>query len=401
MKRVANLVFSKISGDGRVQRQLHHTAKEFKIDLYSRGAWEPFSENISFHPLSKSAITQLGRKLLKARLLGGRILSSFWETAYWSFEIHRDALTQLERDGPFDLIHANDMETLPVAVHAARKSGAKVLFDAHEYHPGQAKYLAGNRRWTHPPYVRYLLETYLPEVDVFVTTSPGFAELYKENFGFEPEIILNVPEMPRVAKYRAPADKIRLVHHGAAKPAREPDRFIRMMEFLDERFTLDLMLVRDGGGYYNELEKLAAELAPGRVSFHQSVSPDQIVNAISQYDIGVHTLPPIGLNHVFPLPNKLFEFMCAGLAVVIGPCPAMKDVVTQNGVGVVATDHSPQALATAISSLSRETLGQFKKNSIVASQRLNATVEMQKLVKTYSNVLMSGIPVASALNNKE
>jgi glycosyltransferase involved in cell wall biosynthesis len=383
VKRIANLVFSKVSGDGRVQRQVQHAAREFAVDVIAAGSWVPDIPNVSFHSIQRSPISRVGKRVLQARLLGGRLAHRLWEDAFWSFRIHRDALSCLLSNGPFDIIHANDVEALPVAVRAAEQMGAKVVFDAHEYHPGQAKFLVGRRRWTHLPYVSYLLREYLPRVDAFFTTSPGFARLYKENFGFEPLVILNAPELVQVSPRSVNPNSIRLVHHGAAKPAREPDKFIRMMEYLDERYTLDLMLVRDSNDYFASLESMAASIDPGRIKIRSAVAPGEIVSAISEYDIGVHTLPPIGLNHIYPLPNKLFEFMGAGLAVVIGPCPEMAKIVNDYKVGVVADDHTPKALAKAVSSLDASRINDLKGRSIVAARIFNAEVEMQKLVTHY------------------
>jgi len=386
VKRIANLVFSKFSADGRVQRQVQHASREFAVDVIAAGSWVPDIPNVSFHSIRRSPISSVGKRVLQARLLGGKLASRLWESAYWSFGIHRDALNCLLSNGPFDIIHANDIEALPVAVRAAARMGAKVVFDAHEYHPGQAKFLVGRRRWTHLPYVSYLLREYLPRVDAFFTTSPGFARLYNENFGFEPMITLNAPELVPVSLRPVAPNLIRLVHHGAAKPAREPDRFIRMMEHLDERYTLDLMLVRDSADYFEFLKTMAASIDPDRIKIRDAVKPSEIVSAISEYDIGVHTLPPMGLNHIYPLPNKLFEFIGAGLAVVIGPCPEMAKIVNDYDIGVVAADHTPAALADAVSSLGASRINDMKGRSIVAARIFNAEVEMQKLVTVYKQL---------------
>jgi len=88
--------------------------------------------------------------------------------------------------------------------------------------------------------------------------------------------------------------------------------------------------------YIEQLRKLAAQLAPNRIFFHDPVPPAQIVQQIQRYDVGLYLLEPSNYNRAMGTPNKLFDFIAAGLGVCIGPSPAMAELVHQYGIGVVA-----------------------------------------------------------------
>jgi hypothetical protein len=71
-----------------------------------------------------------GQRLIQAALMfGGRFSPHLWERWYWRKPDHRQALALLTAQ-PLDLIHVNEALTLPIGIEAARKTGARVLFDA-------------------------------------------------------------------------------------------------------------------------------------------------------------------------------------------------------------------------------------------------------------------------------
>jgi glycosyltransferase involved in cell wall biosynthesis len=385
--QVCNLCFSTTASDGRIQRQIRHTTDEFQLTVHGKGDWTPPNDSIRFVPMKRQYLSNTAQKVHFCKIVAGRFMPRFFDTAYWSWPFHNKVLQSLLDNGPYELIHANDMETLPVACRAAKQMNARVLFDAHEYHPGQIKFLHGMNRLVQPAYISYLLRQYLPQTDMFVTTSTGFANLYDEHFGCRPQVILNAPEPTDVSFRQVDPKCIRLVHHGGAKESRRLEVFIEMMRHLDQRFHLTLMLMPDGRGYVDQLKQLAKEISSDRISFCEPVATDAISATISKFDIGVHALPPICLNHVYPVPNKLLEFISAGLVCIIGPSPDMAAIVEQHQTGVVAKDHTAIALANALNSLSIDQMNEMKANSLHAAKIYNADVEMKKLVSLYHQAL--------------
>ena len=53
----------------------------------------------------------------------------------------------------------------------------------------------------------------------------------------------------------------------------------------------------------------------------------EIVDTIAEYDIGLFILSPINFNYYHALPNKLFEFIQARLAIAVSPSPEMARIV--------------------------------------------------------------------------
>jgi len=92
-------------------------------------------------------------------------------------------------------------------------------------------------------------------------------------------------------------------------------------------------------------------------------------------------------NNMVALPNKFFEFISAGLAVCIGPSPAMAQVIREFGAGKVSETFNPQDFGAMLSSLSSDDIDKMKRNSIRARENLNADVEMKKLLDLYQTLV--------------
>lgn len=161
---------------------------------------------------------------------------------------------------------------------------------------------------------------------------------------------------------------------------------IKTIALADERFTLDFMLMNHHLGYLEELKQLASKIAPGKVFFRDPVKPSEIVRTVAEYDIGLCVITPSTYNFLMMLPNKLFEYIQAGLAVIVGPSPAMVDVVRPHGLGVCVPSFEPRDVAEALNQLTVDKIELFRKASRIASRTLNADVEMAKIVAIYQNL---------------
>ncbi|HMB24180.1 MAG TPA: hypothetical protein VKP08_15160, partial [Anaerolineales bacterium] len=220
-----------------------------------------------------------------------------------------------------------------------------------------------------------------------ITVSDGIARLYRENFGWEAVVVRNAPVYTAVEFHPTAPAAIQLVHHGAAIPGRHLEDLIHLTSLLDERFSLTFILVSAKMSYVNYLERLAARRAPGRIRFKESVPPGSLAAHLSVYDMGIHLLKAVNLNHLYALPNKLFDFMMAGLGVAIFPLPEMAGVVEEYRIGVVSSRPSIYSMATALNDLSASQIDEFKKNSLSLAKTLNGDVEMAKLMDVYARLL--------------
>jgi len=143
---------------------------------------------------------------------------------------------------------------------------------------------------------------------------------------------------------------------------------IEMMDILDDRFELDLMLVPTDATYFRRLEAMASRRPRTRIV--PPVPMQGLPRQLNRYDIGLFLLPPTNFNYRNALPNKFFEFIQARLAVAIGPSPEMARLVRQYGCGVVSERFDPGSLARELGKLDAAGIASMKQRSHAAAREL-------------------------------
>lgn len=357
MKRILIISFSELKSDPRVYRQIQLLRKHFHVTAAGFGNCP--AEDIDWIQIQPSLRTRWDQ-LKNIVLLGLR----HFEKSYWNRPLHRIALGLLG-DRKFDLILANDIDALPLAVRLA--VGTPVLLDAHEYAPREYEDSA-LWRLVVQPYKMYLCRQYLGRAQGMLTVCAGLAEEYRRMYGVSPMVVLNAPPYQKLEPTPVDAAVVRMIHHGAAIPSRHLEVMIEMMQFLDPRFRLDFMLVPSDPDYLKQLRSRAA--IDSRIRFVEPVPMLDIPRFINTYDIGVFLLPPVNFNYAHALPNKFFEFVQARLAVAIGPSPEMARLVEQYAFGVVADDFTPRCMAERLNRLTAQEIAGLKMASDIAARDL-------------------------------
>ncbi|MCX6163714.1 MAG: capsular biosynthesis protein [Ignavibacteriae bacterium] len=269
----------------------------------------------------------------------------------------------------FDLIISNEIETIPLAFKCFNKT--KMLLDLHEYAPREFE---DKISWTilHQKYVIHQCKKYFKSCDALTTVCTGIANEYKKIFDVNLEVITNAA---RYYDLRPPNvnENIKIIHHGAAISSRKIELMIEVFNHLDKRFTLDLMLTPVQKKYYDKLIDLVKD--NGRVNIIPPVEMKDIIEKINKYDIGLFLLPPTNCNYDYALPNKLFEFIQARLAIAIGPSPEMSSIVKKYDLGIISKNFNAVEMAEALNSLTSEKIYYYKmqadKNAYILSQEEN------------------------------
>ena len=369
------LSYSDLARDPRVSRQIGWLAGEFTVT--AAGLGPPTQQVTRFVPLPAPTIGSAGQKALRA----ARLLTRRHERVYWA--TYGAGFDDLRGERP-DLVVANDLDTLPLAVRVAEAAGAPVVWDAHEYAPRE---FDDSWKWRvfRGPYAAALCRRYVPRAAAVTTVGRGIADAYAELTGVRPEVITNAPDYhPELTPGPVAADRVRVVHHGAAVPARRLEDMVRLGRLLDPRFELTFVLVGDPA-YQDRLRALAA--GDPRTHFRPPVPMPELPAFLNQFDLGLFLLPPTNFNYQHALPNKLFEFLQGRLGVAIGPTPEMARVVRETGAGVVADDFRAETLAAALNRLTADDVTRFKQAAHAAAREYSAETNRERFLAICRRVL--------------
>lgn len=376
MTRVLVISFSDLASDPRVDRQI--AALRTRYDVVAAGLGPSDYDDVAFVDISTPARSIAGRVAGLAR----RLVRDYG-AVYWKHPANQALCSRLQ-SVPADVVIANDIRVLPLAVALGRP----VVFDAHEYAPDEL----GDELWWRlvtRPLIRWECERYIPRVAAMMTVSEGIADAYELSYGVRATVARNAPPLADLRPTEV-HEPVRILHHGLAQRGRGLEEMLRLADLLEDRFTLDFVLVEHSRGFRDAL--VARAKHNPRVRFPPPVPMRELAQMANGYDIGLFLLPPNNLNRRYALPNKFFEFIQGRLALAIGPSPEMVRLVRQYGCGVVAADFTPEALARELNSLDAAQIAALKQASHAAAAELCAERDAAIVLRLVEGALVRGAP---------
>jgi glycosyltransferase involved in cell wall biosynthesis len=283
-------------------------------------------------------------------------------------------LARAARAAAADVVHANDLETLPAAWLATR-GRARLVYDAHELY---AEFEPDPPR-LHRAVTSALERTLARRADAVVTVSEPIADELERRLGRRPLVVLNAPELdarePEPTRRDGP---LRAVYQGAFGRGRQLEDLLDAIAAAPTvRLTIRVVRMKTEA-IRVEVERRGLA---GRVEVEEPLPPDRLLEGLRGHDVGIVFDRPVSRNAELSSPNKLFEYLAAGLAVVAPRLPGFEAIL--DGVGVLYDD----GLAEALESLSRdrEAVATLRERSHEAArERLNARAQEPQLARAWT-----------------
>jgi glycosyltransferase involved in cell wall biosynthesis len=193
-----------------------------------------------------------------------------------------------------------------------------------------------------------------------------------------PTAVLNAPERDETEPPPRDEGPLRAIYQGAMGPGRPlDDLLVAAAQAPEVRFTL-----RVAGADPEALREAAAHLP--NVEIAEPVPPDRLVEALRGYDVGLIINRPVTRNDELVFPNKLFEYLMAGLAVAVPRLPGMTPLVEGERVGVTYEPGRPELLGVALAALDPESArGLQTRARALALDRLNAETQAELLERAW------------------
>lgn len=256
-----------------------------------------------------------------------------------------------------DVIHAHDSDTLSVAMTAADRLRAaghqvKVVYDAHEYTPGTARFHSRQSQ-----VLSAVERDCVPRCDAVVTVSDEIAELLVSEHGLNrrPAVVLNAPTAPSGKRSVGARQRLGLsddtpilVYVGGVAPQRGVDLAVAALPDVPRAH---LVMVAPESGRTQRLMEQARELdVSDRVHRLDYVPADEVVDFISSCDVGLIPFRPLP-NSELGVPTKYREYLVAGLPVVASNQGLVAQAIQRAGTGELFETGDARELAQAINRL--------------------------------------------------
>jgi glycosyltransferase involved in cell wall biosynthesis len=250
-----------------------------------------------------------------------------------------------------DIVQAVDLTALECAHEAARRIGAKLVYASHELWDG---FVQNPDAAIDPVLAATLLEVerdLISDASMVLATSDAMGQRLSEMYGIpRPLTILNAPPQ-RVEVPRPVSWPVRFVFHGGLSRDRNVDGLIRAMEALRGQATLDVYgygRTTDAGVLQDLIDAL--DLG-GSVTLHGRFAYEGVVELLSSYDVGVMANRILEENFEVTLPNKVFDCMCAGLAIAMTGSTAVRATLDEVPFGITVDPSSPETIARDLGAL--------------------------------------------------
>jgi glycosyltransferase involved in cell wall biosynthesis len=389
MQKALSIVLNSFTHDSRVQRQLSTLANSgYETHILAiHDAGLPVTERTPEY--------QLRRVKLRSRFCGTGGIAKLLLYAECAGRMIAAGIRLRPQ-----LIHANDLSALPIADIVARATGATLIYDSHELwsDPGYASYQRFPRWMFH---AAVLMEKYLARrAAAVITVSDGIANRMAATMSIHaPVVVRNLPnrlERGRNTEQHHLHSALNLdaavpiiLHLGVLCEDRGIEILISALKAVCEPAVVVLLGSGESDPYVETLKDQARRMGvEKRIYFMPPVAANEVCSFVSDADVGVSLLRNNCLNNQLALPNKLFEYLQAGVPVVVnGPSEKARLVETYQ-VGETFPDGDAAGLTKALNLIlaDAETRERYKMMTEKAAAELNWQHEEGRLLAIYQRV---------------
>ncbi|HWX87869.1 MAG TPA: glycosyltransferase [Solirubrobacteraceae bacterium] len=288
-----------------------------------------------------------------------------------------------------DVVHAHDAAMLLPGAIGARLTGAQLVYDSHEL-ATSVPYRERSWAW----FVGAIERLVVPRCAAIITVSDGIAARLRERYRLShtPTVVRNVTALRVQGRGRLRErlgigrDVPLVLHQGAPAPARGCELLVAAVAELADVWLA--FLGDPEPGYETTLRAaIARSGARDRVRLLPSVPLGELLAHTAEADAGVTLLQDTCENHRLALPNKLFEYISAGIPVVASDLPETRGLIECYGVGWCAAPGDLGSLTRALSAAlgSREDR-RLHQRLAEAARELSWAREQRRLLGLYSQL---------------
>ncbi|MCP3740147.1 glycosyltransferase [Rossellomorea sp. BNER] len=305
--------------------------------------------------------------------------------AYYEFYIK---VKRLVDNVNVDAIHCHDLNTLWQGNMLAKDLKAKIIYDSHEIF----NEMAGRNNLDR--FVGYRMEKQLfRKIDYFVTVNAYLREYLFERNGKKPSVLIqNIPivtkkqmsnsKTPETWNFNFKDDDYILLYQGGFSPYRGLELLIHSMEKLPINYKLVLI---GSGVLKDELKNLVHTLnLSKKVFFHDQVPSDELIHYTQQAHIGLVMYEKVSKNNFYSTPNKIFEYIQAGIPCVSSNHPGKSVIINEYKTGVLA-EETVEGIVKGINEIVNN-YRFYQQNCLDAQKVLTWEDESKKLVELYKHL---------------
>jgi glycosyltransferase involved in cell wall biosynthesis len=286
-----------------------------------------------------------------------------------------------------DILVANDLDTLLPNYLISKFKGIPLAYDNHEYFTGVPE-LTGR------PFVRGIwksIERFIfPRLKYVYTENESKRKLFEEEYKVPLLVVRNFPvQLPeKPASIQRPKwignSKV-ILYQGAVNKDRGIEEMVEAMQYLDDF----VFLIIGTGDLYDSIQNKILHLGlSNKIKMTGLIPFGELPKYTSMADIGVSIEKDTNISYRYCLPNKVFDYIHAGVPVLVSTLLEMKLIVDKYQVGAFIHSHEPKEIADTVKKIFANPVqyNLWKANLALAANQLNWESEEKVLLDFYSKI---------------
>jgi len=289
-----------------------------------------------------------------------------------------------------NILLANDLDTLLPNYLISKLKQIPLAYDNHEYFTGMPELLKR-------PRVRAVWKTIekniFPKLKYLYTDNDAKKKLFEDEYHVLVRVVKNVPVYTPVVVQEEntinfPADKKILIYQGIGiNIHRGTEELTEAMQYLDDSYVLYFV---GSGDVIDVLKDKVKQLhLEDKVIFTGKVPFQDLQQYTRKAHLGFTLDKPISDNYIYSLPNKLFDYVHAGIPVIAARLQEVEKMISKYEIGTFVESHDPKHIAEVIKT-SFDTPGRldtWKANLPIAAREVNWQNEEKVLLSIYKEII--------------
>jgi glycosyltransferase involved in cell wall biosynthesis len=284
-------------------------------------------------------------------------------------------------------VNCHSVVLLPLCVLIKFWKRARLIYDTHELETETASSKGPLRvalKLIEQCGIRFANET--------IVVGPAIADWYRQRYpGCRVTVVRNIPPARAIRplgpgasfreRFQIPDAHLVFVYQGGLFRGRRIEQLLRVFHRAEPGRHIVFM-------GYGELETAVRDAAAERSNIHflPAVAPEEVLSYSAGADVGMTGVENICLSYFYAMPNKLFEYILAGVPAMVPDFPEMRRVVETHRCGWIVGDDDRSWL-DAVNRLTRADIEQARQGSKTASTTLSWDTEEKALLDTYRRLL--------------
>lgn len=372
-KRVINILFNDFTNDNRVFKESISLIKAgYDVELAATrfDTTIPQNENIDGIKVTRFNVGSV--KILPLNLL------LFW-------------LKLIRNYSKEKIFHCNDLYALPPAYFIKKilHRDIKIVYDCHEHETEAGVYIG-------KPILKFFAKIFekkmIKSVDKVITVSESIADDYVRMYGIEkPSLVLNCPKYQKYKKYNLfrekfniGEDKVLFLYQGEYLPGRGVDKLIDIFKELESKNNKQVLILLV---YGDNLDSLKDKIKESKnIYWHDKVPSDSYMRYVASSDWGIYLMENTCKNHDYALPNKIFDYVSAGLPLILSNLKEMSRFVLVNKVGYIINPEQKEEILLLLQRIDKKGVDSFSSKLQITSKKYCWEEQEKILFKVYNSL---------------